>query len=253
MWPPRVAVRSPCSHIKGYGTAESRTQVIRPHPHRIPLPHGLACVRTNERNSINGFVSRSALSGIYAVRGPRHPRPPPSVLRTRDDKVTLVPHHEARDRVALVDREPLRAADDVAVVVDGDGVALYARRAHHVRDDLAGFDHVAGADAVPDEPGHLAIARALLNNPEIIVFDEATSDVDTETEELIQESLERLVEERTAFIVAHRLSTIQNADEIVVMDEGQISEQGGHEKLVAGSGTYANLWQGQAEASPADD
>jgi len=85
------------------------------------------------------------------------------------------------------------------------------------------------------------------------VFDEATSDVDTETEDLIQESVERLVEERTAFIIAHRLSTIQNADEIVVMDQGRIVEQGVHQELVASGGTYANLWQGQAEASPADD
>ena len=77
--------------------------------------------------------------------------------------------------------------------------------------------------------------------------------VDTETEDLIQESLGRLVEERTAFIIAHRLSTIQNADEIVVMDQGRIVEQGNHEELGIGKETYPNLWQGQAEASAADD
>ena len=91
-----------------------------------------------------------------------------------------------------------------------------------------GLDTMIGERGVKLSGGQrqrLAIARALLNDPEIIVFDEATSDVDTETEELIQESLERLVEERTAFIIAHRLSTIQNADEIVVMDQGQIVEQ----------------------------
>jgi ATP-binding cassette subfamily B protein len=89
----------------------------------------------------------------------------------------------------------------------------------------------------------------------IIIFDEATSDVDTETEELIQESLARLVEERTAFVIAHRLSTIRDADEVVVLDRGRIVERGTHDDLVAAGGTYADLWQGQAEAEarPADD
>jgi ATP-binding cassette subfamily B protein len=90
-----------------------------------------------------------------------------------------------------------------------------------------------------------------LNDPTIIVFDEATSDVDTETEELIQESLDRVVEERTAFVIAHRLSTIKDADEIVVMDDGRIVEQGGHDDLLAAEGEYAALWRAQADARPA--
>ena len=137
-------------------------------------------------------------------------------------------------------------------------VAKAAEAHEFVRDLPDGYDTRVGERGVKLSGGQrqrLAIARALLNDPAIIVFDEATSDVDTETEELIQESLDRLVEERTAFVIAHRLSTIRNADEIVVLEEGRVVEQGTHDELVAASGTYAGLWQGQAdvEPRPADD
>jgi ATP-binding cassette subfamily B protein len=127
-----------------------------------------------------------------------------------------------------------------------------------VRDLPEGYDTRVGERGVKLSGGQrqrIAIARALLNDPAIIVFDEATSDVDTETEELIQESLDRLVEERTAFVIAHRLSTIRGADEVVVLDRGRIVERGSHDELVAAGGTYADLWRGQADAepSPADD
>jgi ATP-binding cassette subfamily B protein len=127
-----------------------------------------------------------------------------------------------------------------------------------IRDLPAGYDTQVGERGVKLSGGQrqrLAIARALVNDPAIIIFDEATSDVDTETEDLIQESLERLVEERTAFVIAHRLSTIQHADEIVVLDDGRIVERGEHADLVARDGAYADLWNGQVDADPrpADD
>ncbi|WP_433634434.1 ABC transporter ATP-binding protein [Halomicrococcus sp. NG-SE-24] len=134
-----------------------------------------------------------------------------------------------------------------------------AAEAHKFIADLPdGYDTRVGERGVKLSGGQrqrLAIARALLNDPAIIVFDEATSDVDTETEELIQESLDRLVEQRTAFVIAHRLSTLKDADEIVVMDEGRIVEQGGHDDLLETNGEYANLWAAQAdtEPTPADD
>ncbi|MFC7325958.1 ABC transporter ATP-binding protein [Halorubrum rutilum] len=164
------------------------------------------------------------------------------------------------ENIAYGDRETLEAEwagePDKSARARVERAAEAAAADEFIEDLSDGYDTQVGERGIKLSGGQrqrLAIARALLNDPEIIVFDEATSDVDTETEELIQESLERLVEERTAFIIAHRLSTIQNADEIVVMDQGRIVEQGSHEELVAGKGTYANLWQGQAEASPADD
>jgi ATP-binding cassette subfamily B protein/subfamily B ATP-binding cassette protein MsbA len=87
----------------------------------------------------------------------------------------------------------------------------------------------------------LSIARALLKNPPILLLDEATASVDTETERLIQEALERLMVNRTSFVIAHRLSTVRHADRIYVMNLGEVVEQGTHAELLAQGGLYAEL------------
>ena len=91
------------------------------------------------------------------------------------------------------------------------------------------------------EKQRLSIARALLKNPPILVLDEATASVDNTTERLIQEALAHLLEGRTSFVIAHRLSTVRHADQILVMDRGRIVEQGSHESLLASNGLYASL------------
>jgi ATP-binding cassette subfamily B protein len=91
----------------------------------------------------------------------------------------------------------------------------------------------------------LTIARAFLADPSILILDEATSNVDTRTEVLIQEAMARLRQSRTSFVIAHRLSTIRNADTIIVMDAGQIVEQGSHEELLRRHGFYYGLYNSQ--------
>lgn len=91
------------------------------------------------------------------------------------------------------------------------------------------------------EKQRISIARALLRNPPILLLDEATASVDTETERLIQQALERLMVNRTSFVIAHRLSTVRNADRIFVMERGRVTEQGTHDGLLARGGLYAEL------------
>jgi ATP-binding cassette subfamily B protein len=99
------------------------------------------------------------------------------------------------------------------------------------------------------ERQRISIARAILKDPRILILDEATSSVDTETESLIQTAVERLVEGRTTFAIAHRLSTLRKADKLIIMDRGKIAEQGTHNELLENNGLYKRLVDLQSELS----
>ena len=88
----------------------------------------------------------------------------------------------------------------------------------------------------------MAIARAILKNPRILIFDEATSALDSKSEKLIQAELERISQGRTTLVIAHRLSTVMDADEILVLDKGRIVERGAHRSLLESNATYAQMW-----------
>lgn len=140
-------------------------------------------------------------------------------------------------RLDATDEEVMKAAD-----------AAYAD--HFIRTLPGGYDMELNEDASNVSQGQkqlLTIARAILADNRVLILDEATSSVDTRTEERIQKAMDNLMEGRTSFIIAHRLSTIRNADLILVMKDGDIIEQGNHEELLAQNGFYADLYNSQFE------
>jgi ATP-binding cassette subfamily B protein len=141
-------------------------------------------------------------------------------------------------------RENLRFAKPDATDAEVEAAAA-AARIHHVIAALPeGYDTVVGERGYRFSGGEkqrIAIARTILRNPPILVLDEATSSLDTETERLVQEALDRLSEGRTTIAIAHRLSTVRDADQIVVLDHGRVVETGRHEELILGGGRYTAL------------
>lgn len=132
-----------------------------------------------------------------------------------------------------------------------DDVIAAAKMAHadeFIRTLPEGYDTILNQDATNISQGQrqlLTIARAFIANPEILILDEATSSVDTRTERMIQDAMAKLLAGRTSFVVAHRLSTIRYADQILVMENGDIVERGRHDDLLAAGGEYAKLYNSQ--------
>ncbi len=139
-----------------------------------------------------------------------------------------------------------------------DEIESSARAAHaheFIKDFPQGYDTVVGERGVKLSGGQrqrIAIARALLKDPAILILDEATSSLDSESERLVQDALENLMQGRTTFVIAHRLSTVRRADRIIVLDQGLIVEEGTHDELIANRGLYKHLYDIQfRDTSPA--
>jgi ATP-binding cassette, subfamily B, bacterial MsbA len=129
------------------------------------------------------------------------------------------------------------------------GAAAWAAHAHEFVERLPDrYETVVGERGIKLSGGQrqrVAIARAILKDPAILILDEATSSLDTESERLIEDALSRLLVGRTTLIIAHRLSTVRRADRLVVLDRGRIVEEGSHSELLEFGGLYARLYQRQ--------
>ncbi len=166
--------------------------------------------------------------------------------------------HSLRKQMAMVLQEPFLFNDTVKTNIAyarhdaSDKEIETAAQAANAHDFITvlpnGYNSIIGERGVKLSGGQkqrIAIARAILANPRILILDEATSSVDTETEQLIQNAIYRLVKDRTTFVIAHRLSTILHADLIVVLDKGRIIETGIHQELLAQGGLYKKLFEMQ--------
>lgn len=148
-------------------------------------------------------------------------------------------------------RENIRYGKLDATDDEVEDVAITAKIDHFIRTLPQGYDMVVNEESDNISEGQkqlLTIARVILNDPKILILDEATSSVDTRMEILIQDAMDKLMEGRTSFIIAHRLSTIRNADLILVMKDGDIVEQGNHNELLKKNGFYATLYNSQFES-----
>lgn len=173
--------------------------------------------------------------------------------------ITKITQDELHSHIAYVPQEPMlfhrTLAENIAYGRRGasqqeiEAIARLAHAHEFIKDLPLGYETLVGERGVKLSGGQrqrVAIARAMIKNAPILLLDEATSALDSESEELIQDALWKLMEGRTALVIAHRLSTVQKMDRIIVMDEGKIIEEGSHKELIRAGGSYADLWNRQS-------
>lgn len=238
------------------GRIEFRQLTLRLDGHR-PILRNITL--TIEPGETVAFVGRTGAGKTVLVSLiPRLLDPPPGTLFIDGHDVRTIPLDHLRASIGMVPQEPflfsLSLGENIAFGVasaTAEGIAEAARQAG-LDEDILGFPH--GLDTLVGERGitlsggqkqRTALARALLRNPRILILDDALSSVDTQTEERILHHLRQVMHGRTSLIISHRISTIRDADKIVVLDQGQIVEEGTHEELLARGGLYADLYEKQ--------
>ena len=247
------------------------------HPDAIPLPDVVGHVtfdnvdfRYHDDTPVVSEISFSALPGqVVALVGPSGAGKTtlvnliPRFYDVTRGRITVDGHalqdvtlHSLRSQIGIVPQDPLLFSDTVlanirygkldATMAEVEAAAQAANAHEFIINDLPhGYDTLVGERGVKLSGGQrqrVAIARAILKDPRILILDEATSSLDSESEQLVQDALERLMHGRTTFVIAHRLSTIINADRIIVLSSGEIVESGTHAELLANpQGLYHRL------------
>ena len=216
-------------------------------------------------NNLNLKIKKNSLLGIVGQTGSgkttiiklllRFYDPVKGQIKIGDSNIKDIKINNLREHIGYVSQEIFMfdgsVKDNIAYPPSNnnlDDIILAAKQsqAHEFIEKLPnGYDTFIGERGQKLSVGQkqrIAIARALYKNPQILIFDEATSAVDNETELLLQKALNEIAKERTTIVIAHRLSTIRNADTTIVIDQNNISEMGNHDKLISENGTYKKLW-----------
>jgi len=250
----RPGAAAPADRLEGAVRFDGVSFHYRPD---VPILHGLSLdVRPGERIALVGpsgagkSTMLKLLMRFYDVRD--------GAIRLDGHDVRELPLAFVRSQIGLVQQEPFLfngtvreniAYGDLSAGQDRIEEMARAARAHDFIMALPeGYDTWIGERGVKLSVGQkqrVSIARVLLKDPPIVIFDEATSNIDTETEVKIREALGVLTQGRTTFIIAHRLSTLHDVDRIVVVEQGRIVEEGAHEALLARGGLYAGLYEAQ--------
>jgi ATP-binding cassette, subfamily B, bacterial len=274
--------RAKASARRTFGLLETPAAIVeREHPQRLPRAQGEVVFdrvefrypsRQSELAVLDGVSFRVSPGEILGIAGPTGAGKSTIIkLLLRFYDVTggavRLDGHDVRDlaladlrqNIALVSQDVYlfhgTVRENIAYVTPDAPIEEVVRAAQlaQLHDFVAslpqGYETLVGERGVKLSGGQrqrLSIARAILKNAPILILDEATSSVDTETERAIQQSLRTITAGRTALIIAHRLSTLRHADRILVLRDGRVAEEGHHADLVARGGTYADLWHIQS-------
>ena len=229
---------------------DERREILHGISFEIPPGHRVAVV--GHSGSGKSTLAR-LLYRFYDVQG--------GAIRIDGQDIRALSQDSVRAAIGIVPQDTVLFNDDIRYNIRygrpgaSDGEVEAAAKAAHIHDFIVslpdGYGSAVGERGLKlsgGEKQRVAIARALLKNPAILIFDEATSALDSASEKAIQAELDRIAVGRTTLIIAHRLSTVMDAHEILVMDAGQIVERGSHAALLARNGRYAEMWRLQQQA-----